>query len=115
MECSICLDTIGDPWLLQCGHAFHAQCIHVWFAYNPHRVCPLCLRREIPPKDTTIDVEPTHRSEEETASELCLRSVRAFLMMTGMFALIVGVMAVVHVVLTRLDYASCQRVDCNAP
>ena len=37
--CPICLCERTDA-VLQCGHAFHWDCVHVWL--DAHNTCPVC-------------------------------------------------------------------------
>ncbi|KAF3322749.1 RING-H2 finger protein ATL5 [Carex littledalei] len=43
-DCSVCLSEIGDSsngrLLPACGHAFHKECIDLWFRYRS--TCPVC-------------------------------------------------------------------------
>ncbi|KAK6941021.1 Zinc finger, RING-type [Dillenia turbinata] len=64
-ECAICLSEFEENQkgrvLPKCGHAFHVDCIDVWF--SSHSNCPLC-RAPVQPdgnrKEAVIDVpEPT--------------------------------------------------------
>ena len=38
--CSICLDTIDNLFVTNCGHYFHKRCIDRWLNTNDN--CPLC-------------------------------------------------------------------------
>lgn len=38
--CSICLDTIDNLFVTNCGHYFHKHCIDRWLNTNDN--CPLC-------------------------------------------------------------------------
>ena len=37
-ECYVCLDTMNDPLILDCGHIFHKECIKKITNF----ICPLC-------------------------------------------------------------------------
>lgn len=39
--CSICLETLDAPEVLECGHGFHASCLVRWFRQG-NTSCPLC-------------------------------------------------------------------------
>lgn len=43
-QCIICLEDIGEEAVavLQCGHAFHEQCIGDWLRVSRRRECPIC-------------------------------------------------------------------------
>lgn len=43
MECSICTESIdlSSNHILECGHAFHADCIITWFRHG-NSCCPNC-------------------------------------------------------------------------
>lgn len=43
--CSICLDTIDDLFVTNCGHYFHKHCIDTWL--NTSNNCPLCRTNDI--------------------------------------------------------------------
>ncbi|XP_010532451.1 PREDICTED: RING-H2 finger protein ATL81-like [Tarenaya hassleriana] len=44
MECSICLSELSDEYTVRfitpCHHAFHTDCIDLWF--ESHKTCPVC-------------------------------------------------------------------------
>jgi hypothetical protein len=44
LECAVCLSEVADGekvrTLPKCGHAFHVECIDMWF--HSHDTCPLC-------------------------------------------------------------------------
>lgn len=40
MSCSICLETIKNEGIINCGHSFCKTCIHRWSRRN--NACPLC-------------------------------------------------------------------------
>ncbi|KAJ2712381.1 E3 ubiquitin ligase, partial [Coemansia spiralis] len=40
LQCSICLDTLGHPHSLACGHAFCQECLLQWLAHS--KKCPTC-------------------------------------------------------------------------
>jgi hypothetical protein len=44
VDCSICLDYIGEGWNIktQCAHHFHVHCIARWIDTNPSKTCPCC-------------------------------------------------------------------------
>lgn len=56
LECSICLETMKEPSILNCGHSFHYECITEWFGLSAEKIvdfkgdlsqtsffkCPLC-------------------------------------------------------------------------
>lgn len=43
--CSICLDTINNLFVTNCGHYFHKHCIDTWL--NTRDNCPLCRTNDI--------------------------------------------------------------------
>ncbi|KAK8805607.1 hypothetical protein WA158_002263 [Blastocystis sp. Blastoise] len=45
-ECMICLNLIEDDdyiYNLECGHAFHCECLEKW--YRRRAICPLCKQQ----------------------------------------------------------------------
>ena len=40
-ECSICHCNEGSPFVLECDHKFHTDCIMAWFR-SGHSTCPMC-------------------------------------------------------------------------
>jgi len=53
LTCPLCLDTLSEPLVLDCGHAFCRSCLHTLGAVSPQASgrCPLCravVRRPTP-------------------------------------------------------------------
>ena len=46
LECVICMETVGyQKAVLNCGHAFHVECINRWIIGEQKNSCPVCRRR----------------------------------------------------------------------
>ncbi|KAJ8626015.1 hypothetical protein MRB53_019322 [Persea americana] len=58
LECAVCLSEFSDNDILRlltvCSHAFHPDCIDLWF--ESHTTCPVCRR----------DLDPAAKSPEKT-------------------------------------------------
>lgn len=52
LTCPLCLDTLADPQVLDCGHAFCGSCLHAMGVFSPgsSRRCPLCRARVRSPR-----------------------------------------------------------------
>ena len=55
-NCSICLDNLTNPLILNCTHSYCASCIMMWIRTN--KKCPEC-RKEIDISDTTFITNTT--------------------------------------------------------
>lgn len=70
MNCSICLEVIGDTncVLTECGHSFHSACLMQNIAYNGFG-CPYCRKEmaSIPEQmeDETYEPVETHEPDED--------------------------------------------------
>nr|POF04824.1 isoform 2 of helicase-like transcription factor [Quercus suber] len=63
-DCAICLETLHNPVITNCGHAFGRECISKVIE-NQHK-CPMC-RAQI--EDETCLVEPTNDCGDESADD----------------------------------------------
>nr|POF17798.1 putative swi/snf-related matrix-associated actin-dependent regulator [Quercus suber] len=63
-DCAICLETLHNPVITHCGHAFGRECISK--VIETQHKCPMC-RAEI--KDETFLVEPTNDCGDEAADD----------------------------------------------
>ncbi|GJR22157.1 RING-H2 finger protein ATL3-like protein [Tanacetum coccineum] len=68
LECSVCINEVeqGEKTriLPKCNHAFHAECIDMWF--HSHSTCPIC--RNPVSEQTEISVESLLEQEQSTTS-----------------------------------------------
>ncbi|CAI9267649.1 unnamed protein product [Lactuca saligna] len=71
LECSVCLSEImeGEKTriLPKCNHAFHAECIDMWF--HSHSTCPIC--RNPVQEQTEVSVESlleNHQTQEQSTN-----------------------------------------------
>ncbi|MCO5594567.1 hypothetical protein L7F22_048599 [Adiantum nelumboides] len=67
LDCAICLSEFLDKekgrWLPSCKHAFHIECIDMWFC--SHSTCPLCRTDVVPIKgDKQIPQTPMEESTD---------------------------------------------------
>ncbi|KAK9095505.1 hypothetical protein Scep_026974 [Stephania cephalantha] len=58
LECAVCLSEFQDDDELKlitgCDHAFHPECINLWF--EAHTTCPVCRRDLEPPESSSPEV-----------------------------------------------------------
>ena len=70
-ECAVCLSEFEEGEsgrvLPGCKHAFHVECIDMWF--HSHSTCPLCRSLVEPPATTTLEERP-RRSFSEFEDDL---------------------------------------------
>eukprot|EP00747_Dinoflagellata_sp_TGD_P131989 gnl/TRDRNA2_/TRDRNA2_175042_c0_seq2.p1 gnl/TRDRNA2_/TRDRNA2_175042_c0~~gnl/TRDRNA2_/TRDRNA2_175042_c0_seq2.p1 ORF type:complete len:216 (-),score=19.09 gnl/TRDRNA2_/TRDRNA2_175042_c0_seq2:118-765(-) len=69
-QCVICLGDIESTGRqLQCGHAFHSDCILDWWAHIPRTEleCPTCRQLQKIPQVTSADAEPPDAAKSLTA------------------------------------------------
>lgn len=71
LECSVCLSEIEEGEktrvLPKCNHAFHAECIDMWF--HSHSTCPIC--RNPVQEQTEVSVESlleNHQTQEQSTN-----------------------------------------------
>ncbi|XP_056845579.1 RING-H2 finger protein ATL2-like [Raphanus sativus] len=79
IDCAVCLSEFEEGEsgrvLPGCEHAFHVECIDMWF--HSHSTCPLCRSLVEPLVDqTVIAISPEPVSETEPAVEMSRRSFR---------------------------------------
>ncbi|KAJ4886644.1 RING-H2 finger protein ATL2 [Raphanus sativus] len=85
MDCAVCLSEFEEGEsgrvLPGCEHAFHVECIDMWF--HSHSTCPLCRSLVEPSvtmveeeEQTVIAISPEPVSETEPAVEMSRRSFR---------------------------------------
>ncbi|CAL9776945.1 unnamed protein product [Musa acuminata subsp. burmannicoides] len=74
-ECAVCLCELseGDAARLlpKCGHAFHVECIDMWFL--SHSTCPLC-RSSVDPEVADRDARSSESSPDSAANVLLCAS-----------------------------------------
>lgn len=61
-ECSICMDTLKNPIMLECTHLYCGSCIMKWITTN--RNCPFC-RKYIPSYDKLIAIVNENKTKKE--------------------------------------------------
>ncbi|KAL4560108.1 hypothetical protein LXL04_032257 [Taraxacum kok-saghyz] len=71
LECSVCLSEVEEGEkariLPKCNHAFHAECIDMWF--HSHSTCPIC--RNPVQEQTEVSVESlleNHQTQEQSTN-----------------------------------------------
>ncbi|WOL02671.1 hypothetical protein Cni_G11390 [Canna indica] len=74
LECPVCLSELSEGetarLLPKCGHAFHLECIDMWFC--SHSTCPLCrtpAALEEPKAAGAAAAEPAHGDAQSSADE----------------------------------------------
>ncbi|XP_058086487.1 RING-H2 finger protein ATL29-like [Magnolia sinica] len=71
LECAVCLSEFSDDDVLRqltgCNHAFHSECIDLWF--ETQATCPICRRdldRHEKPEEVSIPMTETDGRDEES-------------------------------------------------
>ncbi|KAI3512453.1 hypothetical protein L1887_19769 [Cichorium endivia] len=71
LECSVCLSEVEEGEkariLPKCNHAFHAECIDMWF--HSHSTCPVCRNPVQEQAEISVESLPeNHQAQEESTN-----------------------------------------------